>query len=273
MLTSLRAPGERGSLRKEHSMHTWMRRQAASVALLTALALLATACDTRITTTSTPSEQTGIAVTGTGKVTVVPDVGLIFLGVEVSRPTVAAAREGASKAMDAVRASLKQNGVADKDIATQGFSIQPQYDFPTPSGPATRPQISGYTATNQVSVKVRQMDALTKVLDGAVTAGGDDVRVNNVSFVVDEPEKHVDRAREQAVADARAHAETLARASGVKLGKVRSIIEGGGGQPFPYPVAAMPPMSGGFGGKGGDSPVSPGETELSILVSVTFDIE
>lgn len=255
-------------------MRTSMRwRMAAVSALCGALALLATACDTRITTTSTPGEQTGIAVTGTGKVTVVPDVGLLYLGVEVSRPTVAAARDGASTAMDAMRASLKQNGVADKDVATQGFSIQPQYDFPSaPVGPATRPQVSGYTASNQISVKVRQMDSLTKVLDGAVTAGGDDVRVHNVSFVVDEPEKHVDRAREQAVADARAHAETLAKASNVKLGKVRSVIEGGSGGPYPYPSAIAPPMTG-FGGKGGDSPVSPGETELSIVVTVTFDIE
>lgn len=247
----------------------WWR--AALATAIGSLALLGAACDTQVITTNGPATQSGIAVTGTGKVTVVPDVGLIYLGVEVSKPTVAAARDGASKAMDAVRVSLKQSGVADKDIATQGFAIQPRYDFPTPVGPAARPEVNGYTATNQISVKVRQLDALSKVLDGAVAAGGDDVRVNNISFVVDEPEKHLDRAREQAIANARAHAETLAKASGVKLGKIRSVVEGGGaGQPFPYPSALVPPMT---GGKGGDTPVSPGETELALVVSVTFEIE
>lgn len=129
--------------------------------------------------------------------------------------------------MGAMHASLKQNGVADKDITTQGFSIQPQDDFnPTKAGAL---KIIGYTAMNQVSVKVRQMDSLTKMLDGAVTAS-------------------------------------------VKMGKVRSVIEGGGAnQPFPYPSALAPPMTG-FGGKGGDTPVSPGETELVVVVSVTFGV-
>lgn len=257
-------------------MQTSIRPTGLVLAMLMALALLAAACsgDTRITLAS--PQQTGISVSGTGKVTVVPDVGLIYLGVEVSKPTVAAAREDASKAMDAVRASLKQNGVADKDIATQGFSIQPQYEFPeVPVRGPTQPRVSGYMAANQISVKVRQMESLTKVLDGAVAAGGNDMRVHNVSFVVDEPEKHVDRAREQAIADARAHAETLAKAAGVKLGKVRAVSEGGSGAPIPYASAAfpgglVPPMT---GGKGGGSPVSPGETQLVIVVSVTFDVE
>lgn len=245
----------------------WRTAAAATLTLLAALALAGTACTNETRVTLATPEQTGIAVSGTGRVTVVPDIGVLNLGVQVTRPTVAAARDAAAKAMEAVRASLKQNGVDDRDIATQGFSIQPQYDFRPTSG---APRITGYLVSNQVTVKVRAMDALSRVLDGAVAAGGDDVRVNGVAFSVDKPEQYRDKAREQAVADARARAETLAKAAGVKLGKARSVSEGGGPEGIPVPVRAA---ASGVGGVAVDTPVSPGQTDITLTVNVVFDIE
>lgn len=228
---------------------------------LAALATLACTVDTNVTLAQ--SEQTGIAVSGTGRVTVVPDIGVLSLGVESTQPTVAAARTEAAKAMDAVRASLKQNGVEDKDIATTGFNIQPQQDF---RGGA--PRIIGYQVTNQVTVKVRQLDALSKTLDGAVAAGRDAVRVNGVSFAVDKPERFENEARDKAVADARARAEQLAKAAGVKLGRARSVNEsfGGGG---PVPMRAM-------AGAAEDmvaTPLSPGESEVTLTVNIVYEVE
>ena len=239
-------------------------------AVIGVVALLLAGCDSRTEVTLAAAEQqAGIAVSGTGKVTVVPDIGVLSLGVQVTRPTVADARAAASKAMDAVRASLRQNGVEEKDIATQSFNIQPQYDF-RPSGGT--PTITGYNVSNQVTVKVRQIDNLSKALDGAVAAGGNDVRVNNVQFTVDAPEKYQNEARDKAVADARSRAEQLAKSVGVKLGKPRSVVESSNGSPPELfrTVALTPPRT---GGADSVTPVSPGETQIAVSVSVVFGIE
>lgn len=235
------------------------------VAALLLGALLAAGCDTR-TEVVMAGDQRGISVAGTGRVTVVPDIGEIQMAAQVTRPSVQAARDDASKVSDAIRGALRQNGVEEKDIATSGFNIQPQYDY-RPNGGA--PTINGYMVNNQVTVKVRKVDTLSKVLDAAVTAGGNDVRVNSVQFTVDDPEQHADQAREAAVANARAHAESLAKAAGVTLGKARSVVESNGS--MPRPVAQAAPAL----GKGGDvsTPVSPGETEVVVNVSVVYEIE
>lgn len=139
----------------------------------------------------------------------VPDIGVLSLGVESTQLTVAADRSEATKAMDAVRASLKQNGVEEKDIAMTGFNIQTQQYY---RGGA--PRIIGYWVSNRVTVKVRQLDAFPKALDGAVAAGRDAVRVNGVSFAVDKPERYENEARDEAVADARTRAEQLVKGHG-----------------------------------------------------------
>jgi uncharacterized protein YggE len=208
--------------------------------------------------------QTGITVTGTGRVTVVPDIGLLNLGVEVSRPTVAEARAEAASAMDAVRTSLQQNGVEDRDITTQFFNIQPQYGPPEPVERGL-PAIIGYTVSNQVTVKVRAVDNISTVLDGAIAAGGNATRVNGVSFTVDEPQRYEAEARDLAMADARARAEQLADLAGVQLGAARAVNEALSGSPEgPFPSALQ---------RGGDTSISPGETEVTLTVSVVYDLE
>lgn len=242
-------------------------RRASTVlgALVMGLAAFAAlGCTANTNVTLAQGEQTGIAVSGTGKVTVVPDTGVLSLGVESTQPTVAAAREQAAKAMDAVRASLKQNGVDDKDIATTGFNIQPQQDFRSGT-----PRITGYQVSNRVTVKVRQLDAVSKTLDAAVAAGRDAVRVNGVSFVVDKPERFEGEARDKAVADARVRAEQLAKAAGVKLGRARSVSESFGGG-VPVPTRAM------AGAAAEDSvatPLNPGESEITLTVNIVYEVE
>jgi uncharacterized protein YggE len=211
-------------------------------------------------------QQTGITVSGTGKVAVVPDIGLLQLGVQSTQPTVQAARDRAAAAMEAVRSSLRSNGVDEKDIATSGFNIQPQYDFrPSSSG---APVITGYMVSNLVTVKVRQINNLSRVLDTAVAAGGNDMRVNSISFTVDQPEKHREEARKLAVEDARRHAEQLANAAGVSLGRARSVTEMGDGG-IPVPIARPEARN---TQADVDTPISPGETDITVLVSVVYDI-
>ena len=164
--------------------HRTGRGKLGALVLAAALSGFALACDTT-TTVSTSPDPGGISVNGVGSVTVALDIAVLSIGVEARWSTVAEARQKAARALAAVRASLKRNGVDDKDIRTQGLSIRPAYS----SRPTTTPQIIGYVTTNSVAVKVRNLDNASKVLDDAVEAGGDETRVIGISFAVDKPEQ------------------------------------------------------------------------------------
>ncbi len=257
------------------------------VAVLAALAVVLVGCESETTVVNSP-DPGGIAVTGTGTVTVTPDIAQLHLGVEARGATVAEVRQAAAVAQEAVRASLKRNGIADRDIQTQGLSIHPEYGSrpiptPTPASPRAaggggvspsnepgfsgEPVIAGYVMTNTVSVKVRNLDAVSKVIDEAVAAGGDVVRLNGIAFGVDEPERHAAEARELAVRDARQRAEALAKLAGVDLGRPRSVNEflGGGG-----PISARAAL--GAAEAAVPTPIDPGETEITMQVSIVYEI-
>ncbi len=235
---------------------------------LSAVALLAVACRDNGASNFVVSQptQTGISVSGQGRITAVPDIALLTLGVEVTAPTVAAARAAAAGAMKAVRASLDANAIRSDDIKTLTFNIQPQYHYRREE----KPEISGYTVSNRVSVKVRDLDRVSEVLDDAAETGGDAVRISSIAFTVDEPERYEDDAREAAVEDARRRAEQLAALAGVRLGKVLSISESGASIPLMarsvervmLAAADAPP-----------TPISPGETEIALSVFVVYAIE
>lgn len=244
--------------------------RALAVALLGALALLAAACTSNTDVTLTSPEQTGIVVSGEGIVTVVPDVGTFTAGIEVTQPTVAAAREQAARAADALTAAVRALGVEQRDVRTVSFNIYPQYSSrPTDGG---RSAITGYTVNNVVSVKVRKIDDLSKVLDAAVAAGGNATRVQQIAFEVGEPERYEAEARELAMADAKRRAEQLAEAAGASLGRVRSVSEAIGGGPEVFLRAAAPSGAGALDADT-PTPVSPGETELRLTVSVVYDLD
>ena len=245
-------------------MHPFLTR--GRLLLLGGLALVAlTACTPDITIQApSPQQSTGIAVTGTGYVVATPDGARINLGVSVTASTVAKARGDAAAAMQRVQDVLKQQGVADKDVQTQSFSISPQYDY---SDRAT-PRITGYQVNNQVQVTVRKLDSASEVLDATVAAGGDAVRVNGISFEVDKPEALLAPAREDAVQDARARAEVLAKAAGATLGAARSISESTGGG-FPPPIAFDKGMA---ASAEAPTPLNPGEQRLAVTVSIVYDL-
>ena len=206
----------------------------------------------------------GISVSGTGSVTVTPDIGVFEVGVEVTADTVALARSAAAEAMQRVRASITGNGVEERDIATRFFNIYPQYDYDNDGGP----RITGYTVNNHIEVKVRDIDRLSDILDQAVTAGGDAIRVGGISFRVDEPEQYADEARRLAVEDARSRAQQLADLAGVTLGSARTISESSGG--FAQRGFADAPAA--FADDA-SSPVSPGESEVSVTVHIVYAID
>ena len=118
-----------------------------------------------------------------------------------------------------------------------------------------------------MTVKVRKIDAISNTLDAAIAAGGDAMRVNGVSFTVDQPERFQNEARAKAIADARARADQLARQAGVEVGNVRSISESTGSVPPAIPLASQ-------AGRGTDSTsISPGETEVSLTVNIVYEVK
>jgi hypothetical protein len=236
------------------------------VPAVAAVALLAVACDNGGDTIVQNQGPSGVSSTGTGRAFGEPDVAIVNVGVNVQRPTVAQARDDAAVAQQAVIDSLRDNGVADEDIQTVGFSVHPQYNYPP-----DRPQgeIVGYVVSNVVTAKIRDLDTTGDVLDAATVAGGNDALVQGVSFTIDDPAVLQEAARRQAVERARQQAEQLADAAGANLGRLLSISESGGFIPFErggaaFDMAAQVPQA---------SPIEPGQVEINITVSMQFALD
>lgn len=212
------------------------------------------------------SQQEGIWVSGQGKVTVVPDIASLRLGIEAEGDNVSIARDQAAEAMESVMTALTENGVAENDIKTQYFSIHriTQWDRET-----EQEVVTGYRVINMVTAKVRDIDQIGTVIDAVADAGGDLTRVDSIGFTVDDPSIYYDEAREEAMAEARDKAEQLAELAGVTLGNATYISEGSQAPPITrsgYAMDVAEEME-------VETPVSPGEMEISLTVQVVYAIE
>lgn len=204
-----------------------------------------------------------IAVNGTGKVVVAPDRATLSLGVEASGRTAAEARERAAQAMQAVLAALQAQGVARADVQTSWVGLSPTYS------PEGRVQIVGYQLSNQLTVRLRELDAAGAVVDAVVAAGGDAVRLQGIGFELEAAAEAEERARASAMEDARTKAGSYARLAGLTLGAVRQVREAGAVPPLPR-----------YGGEvmlaraaAAPTPVEAGQVEVRVEVSVVFDIQ
>ncbi len=218
--------------------------------------------------------QTGIWVTGEAVVTLGPDLAVINIGVEATGKTVAEARDKAAKAMDAIIAALHARGIQDKDIQTQYFNIYPRYEYQEvmESGVRTGKQVLvGYVVNNSATVKVRDLEAVGTIVDELVAAGGDETRINGISFTVEDPKPLMNDLREAAVKDAIAKAEQFAALTGVTLGKLVYISEVSASAPVILKdyglrsvAEAAAPMP--------TTPISGGELEVRLMVQAVFAI-
>jgi len=230
--------------------------------LLLSLPLVVTivACDGDTITVESPMQIVkGIQVTGSGSAFGKPDVAILSLGISAEKVEVQEAREEAAAAMQKVIDSLKDNGVVEKDIQTQHFSIQPRYDYID-----NQQVLRGYLVTNTVSTKVRNIETVGKVIDDAVDAGRDLIRVQSIVFTIDNPKELQNQARVEAMKDAYAKAEALAEQGDVELGKPISISESMG-----YPI----PSSFDKERLTSTTPIEPGQLEITVTVTVIYDIE
>ena len=213
------------------------------------------------------NQQEGIWVTGQGKVTAVPDIAILRLGIEAQEESVAQAQSQAAEAMDSVMTALTENGVANKDIQTQYFSIRQVTRWDRDKEEEV---VIGYRVTNMVVAKIRDIDKVGAVIDAVAEAGGDLTRIDSVAFTVDDSSEYYEEARQKAMADARAKAEQLAELADVRLGKPTYIYEG---LQAPTPrYAPVPAMEYVEEGVIVETPISPGEMEISLSLQVAYAI-
>jgi len=206
-----------------------------------------------------PSPRT-LSMNGHGEIRTAPDVATVNAGVTTNAPTAAAALAANSARMNTVFAALKRLGVAEKNIQTTGFNISPQYTNGDNNSPR---RLTGYQVNNDVSVRLEDVSKVGASLDALVAAGAN--QMNGISFDIAAPAPLLEKARADAIADARARAETYAKAAGVSLGAILSISEGGGGEP-PRPMYKVMAMS------AAPTPVAAGQQSVTADVSVVWEI-
>ena len=211
---------------------------------------------------STPAQRT-ISVTGTGEVEVQPDQALVTIGVQTQAPEAATAIAQNNQRMQQVIDALEQAGVAAEDIQTRVLELQPQFTSPSPNepGPQGPPQIAGYTAINTVDVRVRDLQNLGDLIDAAVQAGAN--QIQNIRFVVSQPQQVADQARQAAWDDALHKAEQLASLAGTQLGQVQTIQETSAPSPVFQEVL-------GRGGGVAAVPIQPGTQTVQVTLQVTW---
>jgi len=204
-----------------------------------------------------------IAVTGEGKVDMAPDMAMLSLGVTSQADTAAAALKANSDGLSGALDRLKAAGVEDRDIQTSGLSLHPNIDY---SSSGREPQVRGYTASNMLTVRLRDLSVLGQTLDAVVTEGAN--TLNGLSFGLQNPDEATDEARRRAVADAAHKAALYAEAAGVTLGRIVTISEQGNyGGPQPMMMAEAR-----FAKDAGSVPVASGEISIGATISVVYEI-
>ena len=222
----------------------------------------ATATAQVTTTLATPISGTRLDISATGEATRVPDIAIISAGVTTQAATATDALGQNATRMERVRAALKRARVADRDIQTASISLQPQYKYVENQAPI----LTGYQASNQLSVKFRDIRASGKILDALVGEGAN--QINGPNLTIDHPEAALDEARGKAITTGRARADLYARALGMRVIRVISVSESGGySSPPPQPIMARAQMA------DAKTSIDPGEQQLQISVAMAFELQ
>ncbi|MEP7129542.1 MAG: SIMPL domain-containing protein [Sphingomicrobium sp.] len=235
--------------------------------LLAGLMLGAAALPSTAYAQQTPSITQAIAgarldVTATGEVTRVPDVAIISAGVVTRSATASGAIGDAADRVQRVLTALKRAGVDERDVQTSNISLNPEYRY-VENQP---PQLTGYTASNQLTIRFRDIRNSGKILDALVAQGAN--QINGPNLTIDKPEAALDEARVRAIAAGRARAELYARGLGMRVVRVVSVSESGGyAVPPPAPMAVMEMA------RAADTKIVPGEQKLQVTLAMTFELQ
>src|SRR3989344_4367891 len=231
--------------------------------VMVVLAVFLIASTNQVLNTATTTNT--VSFSGEGKVVAKPDIAKVSLSIVTDALTSKAAQDENSKKSKTVTDYLKNQNIDDKDIKTTGYNIYPQYKYPQYGG---QPTITGYQVNQSLEIKVRNLDSVSNILDGVVTAKKN--QVNGLIFEIDAPDPLKAEARAKAIADAKKKANELQSQVGISLGKIVNFSENTSGYPIPiyYDTKGM-----GMGGGGGGPSVPTGENEISVNVSITYQIK
>ena len=227
-----------------------------------------------------------ITLSGHGEVSAVPDIANVTFNIHKDAKTVKEAQEAVAKIETAALDSLKANGVEEKDIKTLNTSFNPKYEYQQKVCPQTvsadgvaspsyycgggKQVLTGYEAYENISVKVRDVDNVGKIMQDLGTLGVTDLSGPN--FSIDDEDALKAEARKQAIEDAQAKAKVLADDLGVRLGKVMSFNEGGDyGMPY-YTEKDMMMESVSARAQAAPATVPKGENTITSDVSITYEI-
>lgn len=217
---------------------------------------------------STTSQTKGnpFVVSGEGKVFVTPDIAKVSFGIQESGPSLKAVQSSVNTKSKALTDALKKLGITETDIKTTSYNVYPQYDYTNSS-----PRITGFQVSIQYEVTIKNFDIVNEALvvgtvAGANTIGGINFQVNDAT-----QKAKLQEARKLAVADAKDKANGLSSASGITLGKIINISENQS-NPFPIREFALP-VSGGGDLKTAPQPnIQPGQTEIDVTVSLSYEV-
>ncbi len=211
-----------------------------------------------------PITGTRLDVSATGEVTRIPDIAVISTGVVTRAATASAAIQQNATRMERVRAALKRAGIEDRDIQTSSINLNPEYVY----AERQPPRLTGYTASNQVSVRFRDIRKTGEILDALVAEGAN--QINGPSLTIDKPEQALDEARLKAIAVGRARAELYARGLGMRVTRLLSVSESGGyAAPPPMPMYARAEMA----SADASTKIDPGEQKVQVSVAMSFELQ
>jgi uncharacterized protein YggE len=232
------------------------RLRSLFLATVTTVALTAVAIGASAGTAGAATRGRTITVVGTGEVRGTPDVADLVLGVSGRAGSAAEVMARISDRAQKVIDALHDAGVSDEDIQTADLSVQPVVDDDG--------KVTGYEASNTVSVHIRDLSQAGAIVDAAAAKAGDDIRVQGITFSIDDDSALLAAARTKATKRARAQAEQLASGADVEVGDVRSITEAASSTPLAYSADAAAKAAG--------TPVMPGSETLSVQATVVFAI-
>jgi len=218
-------------------------------------------------------QRNSFTVTGKGKVFAKPDVAVLTLGVKTEKQkTASEAVTLNTKKMNEVVASLKKNGINEKDITTSAYNLNPVYDY---SKPVSGGVLQGYELTQNVDVKIHDLSKVGDIIKASTDAGAN--QVGNINFTIDDMEVVKAEARAEAIKIAQAKAKTMAKSADFRIGDIMSIYENE--QPYP-PIVYGDKSAVGFGMGGTDvaapapSPdIQVGTNEVTVEVNITYQIK
>ena len=266
-VAAYRNPGrDRHALNRKPIERSDSMRTGQAIAAAAALAAAIVTCGLpAVAVADDDAYRRSISVSGTGEAMGATDLATVNVGVQTVAP---AATEAASKneaAVARLMQALEEEGIEKKDIQTVEYAIWPEQNYDPREG--EQPRITGYRVNNSVHVTVRDIERVGAVLGAVTTAGANSV--NGISFGIDDPAALEGRAREAAMRDARAKAESLATLAGVQLGDVLQIsLSSGGGYPIPMAMARMEMADAAMKAPS----ISTGESSVSVQVQVTYAI-